>query len=99
MNPIIKKISVITACIAIFVFTVFAIIETTTFSRVLKETTDDKLIYETEQFANQMSMVFENAEGSVDALCAQVSHGFHLERQLEDPLYICLLYTSDAADE
>lgn len=78
MNPIIKKISVITACIAIFVFTVFAIIETTTFSRVLKETTDDKLIYETEQFANQMSMVFENAEGSVDALCAQVSHGFHL---------------------
>ncbi|WP_428259844.1 ATP-binding protein [Gallibacter sp. Marseille-QA0791] len=88
MNPIIKKISVITACIAIFVFTVFAIIETTTFSRVLKETTDDKLIYETEQFANQMSMVFENAEGSVDALCAQVSHGFHLERQLEDPLYI-----------
>ncbi len=88
MNPIVKKISVITACIAIFVFAASATVETVTFSRALKETTDDKLIYETKQFANQISMVFENAEGAVDALCAQVAHDFHLERQMSDPSYI-----------
>lgn len=88
MNPIVKKISVITACIAIFIFAAFATIETITFSGAIRKTTDDKLIYETEQFANQISMVFENAEGAVDALCAQVSHDFDLKRQLADPSYI-----------
>ena len=88
MNRIIKKISIITAAIALFIFAMFATIETMAFMRVLKETTDDKLLYETRQFANQMSMVFENAEGSVDALCAETAHSFDMQRQMADPSYV-----------
>ena len=88
MNRIIKTISIITAAIALFIFAMFATIETVAFMRVLKETTDDKLLYETRLFANQMSMVFENAEGSVDALCAETAHSFDMERQMIDPSYV-----------
>lgn len=69
----IKKISLITICIAVLAFAVFAAVETMTFSKTLKKEIDSKLFYETKKIANQMSMVFENAEGSVDTLCAELS--------------------------
>lgn len=33
-------------------------------------------------------MVFENAEGSVDTLCAEVSNSFDISEQLRDSSYI-----------
>ena len=88
MNRIIKKISAITILIAFCAFTAFAAIETVTFSKVLKKAADDKLFFETKKFANQISMVFENAEGSVDTLCAEVSNSFDISEQLRDSSYI-----------
>lgn len=88
MNVMIKKISLITICIAVIAFAVFASVETVTFSRTLKNEIDSKLFYETKKIANQMSMVFENAEGSVDTLCAEISHNFDIHRQLQSPEYI-----------
>lgn len=41
-----------------------------------------------QKFANQISMVFENAEGSVDTLCAEISNRFDIGEQLRDPSYI-----------
>ena len=88
MNVMIKKISLITICIAVLVFAVFAAVETVTFSRTLKKEIDSKLFYETKKIANQMSMVFENAAGSVDTLCAEIEHNFDIRRQLQSPEYI-----------
>lgn len=88
MSRIVKKILIIAIGIAFFAFAAFAAVDTLAFSRVLKKTMDDKICYETNQFANRLSMIFENAEGSVDSLCADVKNEFDIERQLKDKSYI-----------
>lgn len=88
MNRIVKKILIIAICLAFFAIAAFAAVDTAAFSKVLKKTMDDKIYYETSQFANQLSMIFENAEGSVDALCADVQNEFDLDAQLADSSYI-----------
>ena len=49
MNVMIKKISLITICIAVLAFAVFAAVETMTFSKTLKKEIDSKLFYETKR--------------------------------------------------
>lgn len=88
MNSIVKKILIIAICLAFLAFAAFAVVDMAAFSKVLKKTMDDKICYETNQFANRLSMIFENAEGSVDSLCADVKNEFDLERQMQDRSYI-----------
>ena len=49
LNVMIKKISLITICIAALAFAVFAAVETMTFSKTLKKEIDSKLFYETKK--------------------------------------------------
>lgn len=88
MSRIIKKILIIAVCIAFFALVTFAAVDTMAFSKVLKKAMDDKIYYETSQFANRLSMIFENAEGSVDTLCADIKNEFDLDTQLKDASYI-----------
>lgn len=88
MNRMIKKILIIVICLACFAFAIFAAAEIMTFSKALKKSIDDKLYYETNQMANRISMIFENAEGSVDTLCADIKNEFDVQRQHDDSSYI-----------
>lgn len=88
MNRIVKNILIIVICIAVFGFTAFAVVDMVAFSKMLKKTMDDKICYETNQFANRLGMIFENAEGSVDTLCADIKNEFDVKRQLRDNTYI-----------
>lgn len=88
MNRIIKKILIIAICLVCLAFAAFAAAETAAFSQALKKITDDKLCNETGQLANRLSMIFENAEGSVDSLCADVKNEFNVTKQMQDRSYI-----------
>ena len=58
MNSIVKKILIIAICLAFLAFAAFAVVDMAAFSKVLKKTMDDKICYETNQFANRLSMIF-----------------------------------------
>ena len=88
VNIMIKRLSLITICIAVIAFAIFVLVETVTFSKTLKKEIDSKILYETQRIANQMSTVFENAEGSVDTLCAEINHNFNIHKQMQSPDYI-----------
>lgn len=88
MNTIVKKILIITIGIAVIVFSSFAALNTITFSNAFKKSIDDKVYNETEKFSNQISMIFENAEGAIDTLATEVSHHFDMKKQMMDKTYI-----------
>lgn len=88
MNRIIKRILIIAMCIAFFAFAAYVTVDMIAFSKVLKRTMDDKIRYENCQFANRLSMIFENAEGSVDSLCADIKNEFDVDSQMRNSSYI-----------
>lgn len=88
MNIIVKKIVIVTIAIVILVFSVFASVNTITFSKAFTSAIEDKVVYETEKFSNQFSMIFENAEGAIDALSTEVCHHFDMKKQMESIDYI-----------
>ena len=88
MNTIVKRILIITIGIAVLVFTAFTAINMLTFSNVFKKSIDEKVFNETEKFSNQISMTFENAEGSIDTLASGVGQSFSMEGLELDVNYI-----------
>ena len=79
---------IVIVIIAIFAFSIFAVVNISWITNVLKETTDEKMYNETEKFSNQISMIFENAEGAVDSLCADIKNTFDVYEQKQDKSYI-----------
>lgn len=72
---ILKTMLIISTC-AVLMVSVIAIVSIISSSNAVKKTIKDRSYYEAVKCANQMSMVFENAEGSVDSLVASIVHDF-----------------------
>lgn len=73
---------------AVVMFAAFAVVSIRWSSNALKSAIEDKTYYEASKCANQMSMVFENAEGTIDALAAEVLHGFNVHALKRDRSYL-----------
>lgn len=78
----------ILAICAVVMFTVFAIVSIRWSANALKAETEEKCRYQAEKCANQISMSFENAEGTVDALAADILKSFDMKAYREDDAYM-----------
>ena len=74
---ILKTMLIISTC-AVLVVSAIAIVSIISSSNAVKMTIKERAYYEAVKCANQMSMVFENAEGSLDSLVASITHGFDM---------------------
>lgn len=88
MSTIVKKVLLVAWVIAVIAFALLATVNTITFSSAFKKAINEKVFNETEKFSNQISMIFENAEGTVDTLAVEISHHFDIAQQHRNPEYI-----------
>ncbi len=108
-KSIIRTMIIISTC-AIVVFAVFAVISISGSSRALKSVIKERAYYEAVKCANQLSMIFENAEGAVDTMTTVAENEFDLNAFYNDAGYLnkymnelspiikeSLLYVEDAA--
>lgn len=108
-KSIIRTMIIISTC-AVVVFAVFAVISISGSSRALKSVIKERAYYEAVKCANQLSMIFENAEGAVDTMTTVAENEFDLNAFYNDAGYLnkymnelspiikeSLLYVEDAA--
>lgn len=84
---IIKTMLILAVC-AVVIFTAFAMVSIRWSTNALKAETEEKCRYQAEKCANRISMIFENAEGTVDALAADILNTFDMAAYKKDDLYI-----------
>ncbi|MCI8647854.1 MAG: sensor histidine kinase [Firmicutes bacterium] len=84
---IIKTMLILAIC-AVIMFTAFAIVSIRWSANALKAETEEKCRYQAEKCANQISMCFENAEGTVDALAADILESFDIKAYKKDNSYM-----------
>lgn len=82
-----KTMIILSVCVVV-VFTAFSIISIRSTSGALKKSITERSVYEAEKCAQQMSTVFENAEGTVDTLYAYVYNTFREKDRQNDPEYL-----------
>lgn len=82
-----KTMIILSVCVVV-VFTAFSIISIRSTSGALNKSITERSVYEAEKCAQQMSTVFENAEGTVDTLYAYVYNTFSEKDRQNDPEYL-----------
>lgn len=88
MKPMIMKTMLILAICAVVMFAAFAMASIHWSADALKAEIEEKCRYQAEKCANQISMIFENAEGTADALAAYIQKSFDMEAYKKDDSYI-----------
>lgn len=88
MGKIFVKMMIAITISAVLVFTTFAIVSIMWTSNAMKQEIADRTYYETTKCANQISMIFENAEGAVDAISANVLCSFDMEKLKKSEAYL-----------
>lgn len=88
MGKILIKMMIAITISAVLVFTTFAIVSIMWTSNAMKQEIADRTYYETTKCANQISMIFENAEGAVDAISANVLCSFDMEKMKKNKMYL-----------
>lgn len=84
----IMKTMLILAICAVVMFAAFAMASIHWSADALKAEIEEKCRYQAEKCANQISMIFENAEGTADALAAYIQKSFDMEAYKKDDSYI-----------
>lgn len=84
---IIKTMLILDSC-AVVMFTAFAMVSIRWSTNALKAETKEKCRFQAEKCANQISMIFENAEGTVDALAADILKTFDMAAYRKEDSYI-----------
>lgn len=88
MKPMIIKTMLILAVCAVVMFTAFALVSIRWSTNALKAETEEKCRYQAEKCANQISMIFEHAEGTVNAVAADILETFDMAAYRKDASYI-----------